>query len=158
MRVFCLACGLLSSILISIGVQADVLECSDQSGHKFMLGEQSQIDSKEVKCRTVGLPGASGGKRSGMGNGRSIGSPVQVAAGAGRHFMVTKEIQAQADNERKKILQQELMAEQARLKSVTEKASSGVRSEQMSAEPDIHRIEQNISAIKRELSRLTVPQ
>jgi hypothetical protein len=141
--------------LMQMVSHAGMLECSDQNGHKFMVGEQNQPSSNEFKCHGVILPGMSRNRNLGIHNDQSVTSPIQsISASVDKRFMVTPNLQMKADNERKIILQNELESEQMRLRTVMGAGSKLGRSEQTNFEQDIHRIEQNISALNRELLRM----
>ncbi len=133
-------------ILFAPMVQADVLTCNDGAGHQIMV---SQADAQHLD----GLSCKNG--RSFAPNAAAPQHMIKTAMAATPPDMrIAPEIQKTRDDDRRRILQDELLSEQAVLASEIGQRNGAAGGLRENLEQQIHRTEQNIAALNRELARI----
>ena len=137
------ATSLAALLLAAPAAQADVLTCSDGAGHQIMVGQGSTGQVEGLSC-------SSG--RAGVFKNHDVRALHSGAVPA--EMRIAPETQKARDDDRRQILNEELKSEQAVLEEEIGRRNGASGDLRQNLELQIHRTEQNIAALNRELARV----
>ncbi len=123
--------------------QAGMVTCSDGAGHQFMISQADQDHMDGLSCQS----GRNHTARTVSTTAHAL--PTSIPA----DMRIAPELQKARDNDRRRILQDELQSEQSVLDGEISQRDGAMGERRQNLDLQIHRTEQNIAALNRELTR-----
>lgn len=132
-----------SLMLATLSCHAGMVTCSDGAGHQFMISQADQEHMDGLSCQS----GRSRTTRPVVAAARATVAPTPA------DMHIAPDVQKARDNDRRSILQQELQSEQSVLDGEVSQRDGATGERRQNLDQQIHRTEQNIAALNRELAR-----
>lgn len=132
-----------SLLLAALSCHAGMVTCSDGAGHQFMISQADQEHMDGLSCQSgrthVTKP--------------AVASAHTPAAPTPADMRIAPDVQKARDSDRRRILQDELQSEQSVLDGEVSQRDHATGEQRQNIDQQIHRTEQNIAALNRELAR-----